>query len=40
MPVNCDVVVEVVEPMGADTLVWSSLMVEELRFTVEGNKTS
>ena len=25
MPVNCNVVVEVVEPMGADTLVWSSL---------------
>ena len=38
MPVNCDVVVEVVEPMGADTLVWSSLNGKELRFTVEGNK--
>ena len=39
MPVNCDVVVEVVEPMGADTLVWSSLNGRELRLTVEGNKT-
>ena len=39
MPVNCDVVVEVVEPMGADTLVWSSLKGRELRLTVEGNKT-
>ena len=39
MPVNCDVVVEVVEPMGADTLVWSSLNGIELRLTVEGNKT-
>lgn len=39
MPVNCDVVVEVVEPMGADTLVWSSLNGSELRLTVEGNKT-
>ena len=39
MPVNCDVVVEVVEPMGADTLVWSSLNGRELRFTVDGNKT-
>ena len=38
MPVNIDVVVEVVEPMGADTLVWSSLNGKELRFTVEGNK--
>ena len=39
MPVNCDVMVEVVEPMGADTLVWSSLNGRELRLTVEGNKT-
>jgi multiple sugar transport system ATP-binding protein len=39
MPVNCNVVVEVVEPMGADTLVWSSLNGKEIRFTVEGNKT-
>jgi multiple sugar transport system ATP-binding protein len=39
MPVNCDVIVEVVEPMGADTLVWSSLNGRELRLTVEGNKT-
>ena len=39
MPINCNVVVEVVEPMGADTLVWSSLNGKEIRFTVEGNKT-
>jgi multiple sugar transport system ATP-binding protein len=39
MSVNCDVIVEVVEPMGADTLVWSSLNGRELRLTVEGNKT-
>ena len=39
MPVNCDVVVEVVEPMGADTLVWSTINGRELRFTVDGNKT-
>ena len=39
MPVNFNVVVEVVEPMGADTLVWSSLNGRELRLTVEGNKT-
>ena len=39
MPVNFNVVVEVVEPMGADTLVWSSLNGKEIRFTVEGNKT-
>jgi multiple sugar transport system ATP-binding protein len=39
MPVNCDVIVEVVDPMGADTLVWSSLNGRELRLTVEGNKT-
>jgi len=38
MPVNFNVVVEVVEPMGADTLVWSSLNGKEIRFTVEGNK--
>jgi multiple sugar transport system ATP-binding protein len=39
MPVNCDVVIEVVEPMGADTLVWSTINGRELRFTVDGNKT-
>ena len=39
MPINCNVVVEVVEPMGADTLVWSSLNGKEIRFIVEGNKT-
>ena len=39
MPVNFNVVVEVVEPMGADTLVWSSLNGKEIRFTVEGKKT-
>ena len=39
MPVNFNVVVEVVEPMGADTLVWSSLNGKEIRFIVEGNKT-
>ena len=38
MPVNFDVVVEVIEPMGADTLVWSHFNGHEFRFTVDGNK--
>ena len=39
MPVNFDLVVEIVEPMGADTLVWSHFNGQEFRFIVDGNKT-
>jgi multiple sugar transport system ATP-binding protein len=35
-PFNTDVQVEVVEPMGSDTLVWSKLEGEEFRFRVDG----
>ncbi|MEQ8480660.1 MAG: ABC transporter ATP-binding protein [Hoeflea sp.] len=35
-PFNTDVQVEVVEPMGSDTLVWSRLEDEEFRFRVDG----
>ncbi len=34
-----EVEVEVVEPMGADTLVWSQLANQEFRFRVGGQKT-
>ncbi|MCT8999772.1 ABC transporter ATP-binding protein [Chelativorans intermedius] len=36
LPFQCEVEVEVVEPMGADTLVWSRLDGHELRFRVDG----
>ncbi|MCT7373827.1 ABC transporter ATP-binding protein [Chelativorans salis] len=35
-PFRADVEVDVVEPMGADTLVWSTLDGHELRFRVDG----
>ena len=35
-PFKADVTVEVVEPMGADTLVWSELDGTPFRFRVEG----
>ena len=35
-PFKADVTVEVVEPMGADTLVWSELDGISFRFRVEG----
>ena len=36
MPFTTDVDVELVEPMGADTLVWSTLAGERFRFLVDG----
>ncbi len=38
-PVNQEVVVDVVEPMGADTLVWSTFGDQEFRFRVDGQST-
>lgn len=35
-PFNRNVEVEVVEPMGSDTLVWSKLGGQEFRFRVDG----
>ena len=37
MPVNFSLEVEVIEPMGADTLVWSEIGGQEFRFMVDGN---
>ena len=37
MPVNFSLEVEVFEPMGADTLVWSQIGGQEFRFVVDGN---
>ena len=37
MPVNFSLEVEVIEPMGADTLVWSQIGGQEFRFMVDGN---
>jgi len=37
MPVNFSLEVEVFEPMGADTLVWSKIGGQEIRFMVDGN---
>ena len=37
MPVNFNLEVEVIEPMGADTLVWSEIGGQEFRFMVDGN---
>ncbi len=36
LPFNTEVVVDVVEPMGSDTQVWSSMGSTELRFRVDG----
>lgn len=37
MPVKAKVAVELVEPMGADTLVWSSYLGKPFRFMMEGS---
>ena len=37
MPVNFSLEVEVIEPMGANTLVWSQIGGQEFRFIVDGN---
>ena len=37
MPVNFSLEVEVIEPMGADTLVWSQIGGQEFRFIIDGN---
>ncbi|UUP18582.1 ABC transporter ATP-binding protein [Nitratireductor thuwali] len=36
LPFRAEAVVEVIEPMGADTLVWSRLAGHEFRFRVDG----
>jgi len=38
-PYTCEVPVEVVEPMGSDTLVWTRLGGQEFRFRVDGQIT-
>jgi len=37
MPGNFSLEVEVIEPMGANTLVWSQIGGQEFRFIVDGN---
>ena len=37
MPVNFNLEIEVFEPMGADTLVWSQIGGQEFRFMVDVN---
>ena len=39
MPAKFSLEVEVVEPMGADTLVWSKVGGQEFRFIVDGTTT-
>ena len=39
MPVKFRLEAEVVEPMGADTLVWSKIVGQEFHFIVDGNST-
>ena len=36
MPFSQDVTIDVVEPMGSDTLVWSTLGGQDFRFRVDG----
>lgn len=36
MPYNAEINVDVVEPMGSDTLVWTRFADEEFRFRVGG----
>jgi multiple sugar transport system ATP-binding protein len=36
LPVRTEVVTEIVEPMGADTLVWTTLAGQPFRFRVDG----
>jgi multiple sugar transport system ATP-binding protein len=38
-PFNSEIEVEVVEPMGSDTLVWSQLADHEFRFRMDGQST-
>ena len=38
-PVKFNLEAEVVEPMGADTLVWSQIGGQEFHFIVDGNST-
>lgn len=35
-PVTANVLVDVVEPMGSDTLVWTTLAGQDFRFRVDG----
>jgi multiple sugar transport system ATP-binding protein len=39
MPVKFSLEAEVVEPMGADTLVWSKIGGQEFHFIVDGTTT-
>ncbi len=39
LPFNTEIEVEVVEPMGSDTLVWSRLADHEFRFRMDGQST-
>ena len=36
MPCQAEVKVEIVEPMGADTLVWTTLAGQPFRFRLDG----
>ena len=38
MPVKQDVEVEIVEPMGSDTLVWTKLAGQDFRFRMDGQE--
>lgn len=38
-PFNTDIVVEIVEPMGSDTLVWTTINNEPFRFRMDGQAT-
>jgi multiple sugar transport system ATP-binding protein len=39
MPVRAEAIVEIVEPMGADTLVWSKFAGQDFRFRMDGQAT-
>jgi multiple sugar transport system ATP-binding protein len=36
MPFQSEVTVEIVEPMGSDTLVWTKLAGQDFRFRMDG----
>ncbi len=38
MPVRADIEVEIIEPMGSDTLVWSKFAGQDLRFRMDGQE--
>lgn len=40
MPVQYDATVELVEPMGSDTLVWSTVNGKQIRFRMDGQSTA